>query len=134
VAVEAPKVGLGSGVELRVAVGIGRVDVGLGSGVELRVAVGIGRVGVGLGSGVEPRVAVGAADVELGVGGRVHGFIVRAFTIQARSDPPASENSRVSEPPDTDTANVLAAKPPTAVSTSPRTVVPLAFTTILSWA
>ena len=115
VAVEAPKVGLGSGVELRVVVGNGRVDVGLGSGVELRVAVG-------------------AADVKVGVGGTDPGFMVRALTIQAGSDPPPSENSSVNELPDTDTINVLTTKPPTAVSTSPRTVVPLAFTTILSWA
>jgi hypothetical protein len=115
------------------------VGVGLFEGVKLVIGVGLDDgiklpVAVGLETGVEVGVVVGAADVEIGVEEPDPGFIVRAFTIQAGSDPPASENSRVSEPPDIETINVLTAKPPTAVSTSPRTVVPLAFTTILSWA
>jgi hypothetical protein len=118
-------VGLFEGVKLV-------TGVGLNEGIKLPVAVGEERVGVGLGSGVELPVVVGAVDVK--VGGTDPGFMVRALTIQAGSDPPASENSSDNEPPDTETINVLTAKPPTAVSTSPRTVVPLAFTTILSWA
>jgi hypothetical protein len=116
-------VGLDEGIKLPVAVGIGKVGVELES-----------EVGVGLGSGVWLRVAVGAADVEVGVEEPDPGVTVRALTIQAESDPPASENSSDNEPPDTETIKVFTAKPPTAVFTFARTVVPLAFTTMSSWA
>src|SRR3990172_4585232 len=70
----------------------------------------------------------------LGGGGGEVLLSVKAFTTQVGSLPPASENSSGNEPPLTVTLNVLTAKPPTAVSTSANMVVPLAFTTILSWA
>ena len=116
-------VGLDEGMELPAVVGIGRVEVGLGREVELPVAVCIGKVEVGLGPGVE--LGVAETDPE---------FMVMALTIQAGSDPPASENSSDNEPPDTETIKVLTAKPPTVEFTSPRTVVPLALATISSWA
>ena len=62
------------------------------------------------------------------------GFIEMAFTIHVGSVPPPSENSSPNEPPLTETLNVLTANPPNGEFTLPKTVVPLAFTIILSWA